>query len=81
MIEQLVPWAEPTAYGLLGLAVLLVLFGFLVPLRWVNRQLNREREIAEYYRKAAEASDARADKLADMLADQLKHQQRPPVRR
>lgn len=75
MVDQLIPWVQPTAYGLLGLAVLLVLFGFLVPLRQVRRELQREREIAEYYRAAAEASDVRADKLADLLADALK--QRP----
>ena len=79
MVDQLIPWVQPTAYGLLGLAVLLVLFGFLVPLRQVRRELQREREIAEYYRQAAEASDARADKLADILADALK--QRSQVRR
>lgn len=79
MVDQLIPWVQPTAYGLLGLAVLLVLFGFLVPLRQVRRELQREREIAEYYRAAAEANDARADKLADILADVVK--QRPQVHR
>jgi hypothetical protein len=74
MLDQIIPWTAPTAYGLLGLAVMLVLFGFLVPIRQVRRELQREREIAEYYRKAAEASDARADKLADILADAVKQQ-------
>lgn len=75
MLATITHWVQPTLAGLVALFVLFILLGWLVPVRW----LRREREIAEYYRKAAEASDARADKLADMLADQLK--QRPAVRR
>jgi hypothetical protein len=72
MLDQLIPWTAPTAYGLLGLAVLLVLFGFLVPIRQVRRELQREREIAEHYRRTAEAQDARADRLMELLGEALR---------
>lgn len=71
MLDQLIPWAEPTAFGLLGLAVLLVLFGFLIPIRWVRERLARERQVTEDYKAAWQAADARADKLADLLAEAL----------
>lgn len=72
MLDQIIPWTAPTAYGLLGLAVLLVLFGFLVPIRQVRRELQREREIAEHYRRTAEAQDARADRLMELLGEALR---------
>ncbi len=70
-MEQLIPWIQPSAYGLLFLVVLLVLGGRLVTSRQLTRELGRERERAEEYRAAWQAADARADKLMDSLAEAL----------
>lgn len=77
-METLLPWIEPSAYGLLFLVVLLVLGGRLVTSRQLTRELERERErtvrereLAQEYRAAWQAADARADKLADTLGEAL----------
>lgn len=70
-MEALLPWIQPSAYGLLCLVVLLVLGGRLVTSKQLTRELGRERERAEEYRLAWQAADARADKLADTLSEAL----------
>lgn len=69
MPEQLLHWIQPTAYGLLGLVVLLVLFGWLVPVRQLNRELRREREVSDQLQEALDAANARADRYAVALAE------------
>lgn len=68
-METLLPYVEPSAYGLLFLVVVLVLGGRLVTSRQLTRELGRERERAEDYRAAWQAADARADTLAGTLAE------------
>jgi hypothetical protein len=70
-MEALLPWIEPSAYGLLFLVVILVLGGRLITSKQLTRELGRERERAEEYRAAWQAADARADKLADTLSEAL----------
>lgn len=70
-MDTLLPWVQPSAYGLLFLVVLLVLGGRLVTSRQLTRELARERARAEDYKAAWLAADARADKLADTLAEAL----------
>lgn len=70
-METLLPWVEPSAYGLLFLIVVLVLGGRLVTSQQLTRELARERQRADEYRAAWQAADARSDKLADTLAEAL----------
>jgi len=70
-MEAILPWIEPSAYGLLFLVVILVLGGRLVTSKQLTRELGRERQRAEEYRAAWQAADVRADKLADTLAEAL----------
>lgn len=69
MPEHLLTWVQPTLSGLLALAVLLVLFGFLIPHRQVRRELQREKERGDEYKAAWQAADSRADTLAATLSE------------
>jgi hypothetical protein len=57
----------PTLGGLLGLVVLAVLTGRLVPVATLLRELESADRRAEDYKAAAEAAGLRADKQAEQL--------------
>jgi hypothetical protein len=60
----------PTLGGLLGLCILLILGGRLVPVSTLRRELEAEHQRAEDFKAAHQAADQRADKLLEQQ-DQL----------
>lgn len=64
---------DRSATGLLGLVVVLILFGGLVP-RWSFRErLTAERERADEWKKTAEAKDETIRLLSEHLAETIEH--------
>lgn len=59
------------AGGVVVLVVLLVLFGLLVPVRTLNREVEQERRRGDDWKAAYDVQDARADVQAAQLVELL----------
>lgn len=69
MPPGLLQWATPTAGGLLALVVLAIVFGFLVPVGTVKRELSEISKRCANAEATAELHAKRADRLAELLAE------------
>lgn len=70
MLEGLNP-GQLGAGGVVVLVVLLVIFGMLVPVRTLNRELEQANKRGDDWKAAYDASDARADAQAVQIGELL----------
>lgn len=73
MLGELTQWATPSLGGLLGIGVLLILTGKLVPVSTLRREIDQEKQRAEDYKAAWTAADQRADKLLEQQEQLLSY--------
>lgn len=73
-LGELTQWATPTGWGLVGVFVLLVATGRLIPVKTVNRELARAdkeatdwKETAQLERKAREIQATTDDEILGLL--------------
>jgi signal transduction histidine kinase len=71
MFDALLTPGLLSQWGLVGIVVLLVLFGLLVPVRTHNRELAAAIQRGDEWKRAAEVQDARNDAQAGQIAELL----------
>jgi hypothetical protein len=71
MPPGLAAWAPPTATGLLALLVISIIFGWLVPVSTLKRELAEAEKRAERDKQTIDTLQKRGDMLADMLREMI----------
>lgn len=67
MLGELTQWATPSLGGLLGIGVLLILTGKLVPVSTLRREVDQERRRGDFLEKANEKQGEQLDRALDAL--------------
>lgn len=67
MLGELTQWATPSLGGLLGIGVLLILTGKLVPVSTLRREVEQERHRGDFLEKVNEKQGEQLDRALDAL--------------